>query len=172
MTLGGKIKINLSAAGGTAPYKYSVLYKKSTGTKWVTLAANTTKTSVSFVPKAAAKYDVRLIAKDSAGKTSSKTVTVTVTKPLTNISKLGAETAKVGEKVKVRCYAQGGTGGYTYAVYYKKSAGAKWSKLRGYKSTNVVMFTPKAATSYDVRVLAKDSSGKVVEKILKLKAAK
>lgn len=72
----------------------------------------------------------------------------------------------------MRCYAQGGTGEYTYAVYYKKSAGNTWYKLRGYNSTNLVLFTPKAAASYDIKITAKDSSGKVAEKVLTLKAAK
>ncbi len=171
VTVGDKVKINLKAKGGDTPYKYSVLYKKSTGTKWLTLAANTTKKSVEFTPSAATAYDIKVIAKDGAGNSSSKTLTVKASKPLTNVSKLGAA-AKVGDKVKVRCYAQGGAGEYQYAVYYKKASGKTWYKLRGYKSTNLVLFTPKTAAKYDIKVLAKDSSGIVAAKTLTLKVTK
>ena len=149
-----------------------MLYKKSTGTKWLTLAANTTKKSVEFTPSAAAAYDIKVIAKDGAGNSSSKTLTVKASKPLTNVSKLGADTIKLGNKVKVRCYAKGGTGEYTYAVYYKKSSKTNYTKLRDFKGTNIVMFKPAAAVSYDIQVKAKDSSGKIVSKVLKLKVTK
>ena len=172
VTLGKSTTISLSASGGKTPYKFSVLYKKSTGTKWTTLVSNTTKTTVKFTPKAAATYNVKIIAKDSEGKAVSKIFSVTAAKPLTNTSKLGADTIKLGNKVKVRCYAKGGTGEYTYAVYYKKSSKTNYTKLRDFKGTNIVMFKPAAAVSYDIQVKAKDSSGKVVSKVLKLKVTK
>ncbi len=171
--LGEGVTVTLGASGGTAPYKYSVLYKKSTGTKWSTLVANTTDASVIFTPKVAVTYNVKIIAKDSSGKSVSKQFDVTAITPLTNTSALAAQTVKLGDLVKVRCNAKGGTGDYEYAVYYKKSASnGEYKKVRGYDLANIVWFKPAAAVSYDIKVKAKDSSGKVVSKVLKLKVTK
>ena len=172
ISLGSSTTVKFSASGGTKPYRYSVLYKKSTATKWTTLIANTTKTSVAFKPKAAATYTLKIVAKDSAGNSASKKINVTVTKPLKNTSKLSVSTAKVGQKIKVRCFAEGGTGKYQYAVSYKKTSGNKFYKLAGYSTKNIILFTPKAAATYEFRVTVKDSSGKTASKTLMLKVTK
>ena len=93
---------------------------------------------------------------------------LTVAKELANTSKLSADTIRLGEKVKVRCFATGGMGDYQYAVYYKKHTSEKWSKLRDYGTSNIVMLKPGVAVPYDVRVDVMDKSGKVASKTLTL----
>ena len=172
ITLGQSVTVNCKASGGTAPYKYSVLYKKTTGSRWTTLVSNTTNTSVKFKPKAAVTYNVKIIAKDSRGNSSSKIINVTAVKPLTNTSTLSAQSVRVKQSVKVRCNANGGTGGYTYSVYYKKASAKAYKRLRDYSSSNTVLFRPAAAVKYNFKVKVKDSSGKIVSKVLTLKVTK
>ena len=74
--------------------------------------------------------------------------------------------------MKVRCFASGGMGDYQYAVYYKKATAEKWSKLRDYGTSNILMLTPKAAVPYDVRVDVMDAAGTVVSKTLTLTVTK
>lgn len=172
VVLGSRVTVHCAADDGTAPYRYSILYKKSASDKWTLLAANTTDTEVSFTPQAAVSYDVRITAKDAAGKFATKTLTLKVNKPLANTAQLGADRIALGSKVKVRCFATGGEGSYQYAVYYKKASSAKWTKLRGYDTANILMLKPGAAVRYDVRVDIRDKSGNVVSKTLPLTVTK
>ncbi len=172
VTLGRIIKVRLSAVSGASPLRYTVQYKKTTGNKWTTLIRDTKKTAVALTPKAAVSYDVRVTVKDKNGKSSVRTLQLTVNKPLTNVSKLSSDSITLGERVKIRCYAKGGEGEYTYAVYCKKASHIKWTKLRGYTSGNALTFRPTTATQYHIRVDAKDKSGRVESKILTLSVVK
>ena len=172
ITVGNTVTVNCAASGGTAPYQYNVIYKKSSSDKWTTVQKYSSNTTLTFTPAAAVSYDIKVKAKDAAGKVMSKTFTVKVNKKLTNTSKLGAESIKKGEKVKVRCFAEGGVGEYQYAVYYKKASSSKWTTLRGYGTSNIIMLKPAAAVKYDVRVDIKDKSGMVVSKTLTLTVTK
>ena len=169
---GDMCKAYCFAEGGAGPYTSSVYYRKSGTAKWYCIVSDTNDNSVTVAPKSTGSYDVRVDVTDADGNTESKEMTLQVNKALTNTSKLGADTITLGSKVKVRCFASGGLGNYKYAVYYKKSASDKWLKLRGYGTSNIVMLTPKAAVSYDVRVDVMDESGKVVSKTLTLKVRK
>ena len=172
VTLGKSVTVNCVASEGTSPYTYAVYYRKASSIKWTTAQDFDTNTKVTITPKAAVPYEVRVTVKDASGKVSKKDMVLNVTKPLTNTSVLGADAIKLGSKVKVRCFAEGGSGEYQYAVYYKKASSSAWTKLRGYATGNIIMLTPKAATTYDVRVDVKDSTGKVVSKTLTLKVTK
>ena len=86
--------------------------------------------------------------------------------------KLGADSIRPGERVKVRCFAQGGAGGYQYAVYCKKASAAKWSKAQDYSTNHIIMFKPAAAVVYDIRVFVRDEKGKTESKTLQLTVTK
>ena len=168
ITLGDEATVNLNASGGVAPYRYTVLYKKASGTKWVYAAQNTTDSTVSFTPQAAVDYDVRVLTKDAEGNVVKTNLKVNVSTELKNQSRLSADTIKKGDKVKVRAIAKGGTGDYQYAAYYKKASSGKWSVIHEYSENNAFNITPSSAVDYEVRVLVKDSAGNVSEKILPL----
>lgn len=85
---------------------------------------------------------------------------------LKNNASLAQSTVKLGQAVEVLHEGIDGKGPYQYAVYYKKASSEKWTKAQGYKSDLTTTFTPKAATKYDVKVLVKDTRGKVIIKTL------
>lgn len=170
--LGNSVTVTCSAKNGDSPVTYAVYYRKAGTSKWSVVQGYKTNTSVKVTPKAAVHYEIRVAAKDASGMIVRKDMKLSVTKPLTNTSKLGADSIKLGEKVKVRCFAQGGTQPYQYAVYCKKASSAKWSKLRDYGSTNIIMYQPATATKYDVIVHIKDAAGKIADKTLSLTVTK
>ena len=168
IALGQKVTVECSANYGTPGYYYSIYYRKAGDTKWKTLETYTYDSAVDFKPTEAGDYEIRVIAYSLLSKTARKDMKLTVTKALTNTSKLGAESIKVGEKVKVRCFAEGGAGDYEFAVYYKLANEEKFTKLRGYKAYNIIMFTPSKAGTYDIRVFVRDTNGKLARKDLRL----
>ena len=62
------------------------------------------------------------------------------------------------------CSATGGKPSYVYAVYYKQTSQSTWTKARDYENGTSVTVTPKKATTYTIRVKAKDSAGVIVNK--------
>ena len=166
--VGSKVKVRCFAEGGSGDYQYAVYYKKSSAKVWARASAYSKKNIVVLTPQAAVSYDVRVDIKDTEGTVVSKQLKLTVAKELANTSKFGAESITLGSKVKVRCFATGGMGDYQYAVYYKKHTSEKWSKLRDYGTSNIVMLKPGVAVPYDVRVDVMDKSGKVASKTLTL----
>lgn len=169
VTVGKSAVVELSADGGKAPYSYAVLYRKAGNAGWTTLQGFKTNARVSFTPDTVGQYEIRVSVKDAAGTVIRRNLNLTVDPVLKNTSRLGAASVRVGEKVKVRCFAEGGAGDYQYAVYYKKSSAAKWTKLRGYGAGNILMLTPQTAVPYDVRVYVKDRNGTIASKTLTLK---
>ena len=99
---------------------------------------------------------------------SEKIPFVAVTFPLSNTSKLSADSVILGKSITVNCAAKEGTAPYTYAVYYRKAGTTKWSTVQGYKANSIVTITPKAAVAYEVRVAVKDASGKIARKDMTL----
>ena len=86
-----------------------------------------------------------------------------------NTSTLSATSIKLKSSVTVTTSAKNGSGGYTYAVLYKKASSEKWTTVQDFKSSTSVKITPLAATTYDICVKAKDSIGTVSKKYFTLK---
>ena len=80
---------------------------------------------------------------------------------LSNDSTLSATSISLGNKVTVNAKATGGTGSYTYAVYYKQTAQTSWTTAQNFNTNATVTFKPAKATTYDVCVKVKDSAGTV-----------
>ena len=85
---------------------------------------------------------------------------------LTNTSTVSSATITQGQSVTVNCSSTGGTGTKQYAVYYKLSTKTDWTKAQDYSTTTAVTVKPTEVGKYDIRVDAKDGSGKVVSKTL------
>lgn len=164
ITLGKSVKITAAASGGKGGYTYAVYYKKASSDKYSLVKDFTSGTSFAINPKAAVAYNIKVIAKDSSGKQSSKVFNITVKKPLTNDSSLSSESIKLGGTVRVTAKASGGTAPYTYGVYYKKASSEKWFTLQNYSSKTSVNIKPASAVKYDVCVKVRDSTGKIVKK--------
>ena len=172
ISLGDSLTVTAKATGGKAPYTYGVYYKKASSEKWTTAQSYKSNATISFKPGTAVKYDVCVKVKDSAGKIAKKYFTVNVTKPLTNISDISAATVKKGSSVTVTAKASGGTGKYTYGVYYKKATSEKWTTAQSYGTNTTVTLKPAAAVPYDICVKVKDSSGKIAKKYVTLTVTK
>ncbi len=172
ITLGESVKATAKASGGTGSYTYAVFYKKTTDSKWATAQSYKSNASVNIKPASAATYNVRVKVKDSNGTIVGKDFKVKVAAKLTNSSTLSATSINLGSTVKATAKASGGTGSYTYAVFYKKTTDSKWATAQSYKSNASVTLKPASAATYDVRVKVKDSSGTIVGKDFTVKVTK
>ncbi len=164
--LGKSITVNCAAKEGTAPYTYAVYYRKAGTEKWTAAQGYKENAQVKITPKAAADYEIRVFVKDASGKTARKNFTLAVKKPFANTSKLNLDTIKLGEKVKVRCFAQNGEQPYKFSVMYKKSTAQKWVVLATNSTNNIFVMKPGAAVKYDVLVTAKSPDGQTAKKTL------
>ena len=162
--LGETITATAKATGGTTPYTYAVYYKKSSSTSWMKAQDYSTNSKVKIKPAKAVKYDILVKVKDSKGTVAKKNFTVNVTKELVNNSILSATTVKKGSSVTATAKASGGTGKYTYGVYYKKATSETWTTAQSYGTNTTVTIKPAAAVKYDVCVKVKDSLGNIAKK--------
>ena len=64
----------------------------------------------------------------------------------------------------MKAAAAGGTAPYTYSYKYKKSTADTWTSLAMYSSETSMSFKPGAATTYDIKVIVTDKTGKSVTK--------
>ena len=161
------VKITGAAEGGKAPYTFSYYFKRTANTAWKAIKENTTSTSANLKATAAASYDIKVVAKDSSGKTDEAVFTVVAkaASDMKNTSVINSDKVQIGDKVRIAASANGGTAPYTYAYYYKRSTNASWKKLGTEWGTNTsVAFAPTAAADYDIKVAVKDSTGQIVEK--------
>ena len=98
-------------------------------------------------------------------------VNAKVVSNLTNTSWVNAEKVQIGDDIRVTGGAEGGSGGYTYAYYFKRSVNTKWNKIgTEFGTASYAITIPKAATDYDMKVVVKDSEGNTAEKIFKVTA--
>ncbi len=163
--VGEAVNLYGAAEGGVPGYTYAFLYRKSTTETWTKIGKKYgTATSAKFTPGKATKYIIMINVKDSIGKIKSKTFTLDLSNPLVNNTTVNAETVKVGERIVLKGAASGGivggTTGYKYAFYYKKSKNTEWLPMVDEYTTKSAAFKPKKATSYDVMSVVKDSEGK------------
>ncbi len=167
--LGDNIKVIADAEGGLGPYRYQVVYKQKSQTKWTTAQAYSENKTVTFKPANATEYDVCVKVKDSSGTEIKKFFTVSVTNQLENISTLSRTEINLGDTVKVTAKASGGTGSYQYNILYKQKSQIKWTTVQAYQANTNVSFKPAKATEYDVCVKVKDSKGTEVKKYFTVK---
>ena len=170
--LGTVLTITGKATGGTTPYKYAAYYKKASTSTWTKVRDYSTTATIKVTPKAATSYNIRVKVKDASNKVVNKDFTVKVTNELKNTSTVSATSIALGSTVTITGKATGGTTSYQYAAYYKKASTSTWTKVRDYSTTATIKVTPKAATSYNIRVKVKDASNKVVNKDFTIKVTK
>ena len=171
ITLGDTINVTGVASGGKSPYTYSYYFKKASQSSWTTKLANTSSTSVTIKPGSAVNYNVKVVVKDSTGKTEEKILTVKVNNAAVfeNISSVASETIILGNTINVTGAARGGTAPYTYSYYFKKASQSSWTTKTADTSSTSVTIKPGAAVDYNVKVAAKDKNGAEAEKIFTVK---
>ena len=165
LVLGNKLTLTGDASGGTAPYKYAFMYKRSTSTNWTVIGtAYDGSTSAGFTPSAVATYDVKVNVKDSTGGVTVKTFTVK-TADLVNNSIINYSKVGVGTAVTLKGKASGGTSDYKYAFYFKRSTNSSWNTIgTAYDGTVSTTFCPSAQASYNIKIYVKDAKGFVAAK--------
>lgn len=84
--------------------------------------------------------------------------------PLKNTSTISATSLTAGRDLAIKAAATGGTGSYTYAVYYKKSTESKWTAKQSFSENSVVVLTPTDNAVYNICVKVKDSAGTIEKK--------
>ena len=175
ITLGGAVTMKGAASGGTSPYTYAFYYKKSSAADSAYQTVGTafgSATTASFTPSEATTYTCKVVVKDSAGTTATKTINLTVnpkadtpTSPLTNNSVISSVNVKAGTTVTITGRGVGGTSPYTYAYYYKLSDATSWTTLgTAFGTATTASFKAARVGTYNVRIIVKDSAGTSVEK--------
>lgn len=84
---------------------------------------------------------------------------------------ISSEAINLGDSVTINAKAAGGSGKYTYGVYYRKSTSQKWSTAQSYKANSTVKITPAAGVDYDICVKVKDSYGTITKKYFTVKVS-
>ena len=170
ITLGKTVTLKGAATGGKSPYKYAYYYKQNSQEKWTIAKDYSTTTSVTITPAKATTYEVCIKVKDNKGTEEKKYFTVKVTNnALQNTSKLSATSTTLGSSITAKGSATGGTAPYKYAYLYKQSSQEKWTTAKDYSTSTSVVITPAKATTYEVCIKVKDSTGTEVKKYLTLK---
>ena len=169
LTLGKKLIITGAAEKGTDPYTYAYYYKRTANTKWNKIGTEFgTAETATLKPVSAGDFDIKVIVKDAKGNTAEKTFKVSVTQPVTNTSTIISDKAQIGDDIRMDASAVGGSGNYKYAFYFKRSANTKWNKIgTEFGSATHATLVPVAAADYDLKVVAKDSTGATSEKVFK-----
>ena len=166
---GQSVTVTAAASNGSGGYQYAIYLKQADAEKWTEKQAFSTNTKLSVKPAHSGKYQICVKAKDSIGGIAKAYADITVKPSVENTSTLSATSIKLKSSVTVTTSAKNGSGGYTYAVLYKKASSEKWTTVQDFKSSTSVKITPLAATTYDICVKAKDSIGTVSKKYFTLK---
>lgn len=158
--------VTADAVNGSGPYEYSLYYSYN-GDPWKTVCSYQAQAKMKFTPTQTGNYQLCVKARDTSGAIAKKYYDVSVyfkNYSMVNISEISSDSTVVGGKVKITAAAQGGTGYYQFAVYYKTSDTTVWKPLSKYSNVHTVYYSPTAKGTYDILTKAKDSSGKVVTK--------
>ena len=170
--LGDTVTATGSASGGTAPYQYQVVYKKTSDTKWTTAQVYKENSTVTFKPASATDYDVCIKVKDSTGTEIKKFFTLHVASfatAFTNTSTISATSISLGDTITLKCSATGGASPLKYAVYYKASTASTWTVKQDFNTNTSVSIKFVGTGTKDVCVKVKDSTGSVEKKYFTVK---
>ena len=165
VSVGETVTINAAVKGGIGSYTYGVYYKQTSQSKWTTAQDFSSNAVITFKPTTATTYDVCIKIKDEEGTLVKTYLKITVTLPeLENISVISSETIKLGDSVTITSAAKGGSGSYTYGVYYKQTSQSKWTTSQDFSSNKTVSLKPAKSITYDVCVKVMDSAGTIAKK--------
>ncbi len=161
ITPGSSVTVTCAAAGGAGGYTYLIQYRKSGASSWTVKQNYSTNTSASIAFTAVGTYEVNVVIKDALGDTNSAVKKVNVVAVLVPKLTVAKSSVVCGQSNTVSVSATGGTGGYTYAFYYKNSTSDSWSEKQAFSSNAKVDIKPAKTGTYNVCAKVKDSSGTV-----------
>ena len=155
------VTVTCAAAGGAGSYTYLIQYRKSGASSWTVKQNYSSNTSAGIQFTAVGEYEINIILKDSLGDTVSVIKKVKVVAALVPKLSVAKSSVVCGQTNTVSVSATGGTGGYTYAFYYKNSTSDNWSEKQAFSSNTKVDIKPAKTGTYDVCAKVKDSSGTI-----------
>ena len=150
LTLGESLIMTGSAAGGTGPYLYALLFKKGD--------------SAAFSQYTGFGMNNSILVMDQEAKVAYKDFTVNVTQPLKNTTTLSTTNLTLGESLTMTGSATGGTSPYQYALFFRKYGTSTFTKYKDFSTTSKITFKPQSATTYTLRTKVKDRTGRVAYK--------
>ena len=159
------------SGGSGKGYKYTMVVELKDGfTK--TLASNVSvekQKSVTWKPTKAGSYTISIIATDSEGNKSAGykcTYVIKDKKLAITKAKVSKKTVKVKKTVKITAAGTAKKGTLKFKFVAKK--GKKVTTIKKYSTKKTANWKPKKAGNYQVIIYAKDGSGKVVSKKIKV----
>ena len=171
ITLGSYVTLKGVASGGTSPYTYASYYKKTSSTYFTLNRDYSSTAAMTFKPKTAGTYDVRVYVKDKTGKKAYKDFKLTVSNAaLTNKTTVNKTSVTVNNIVTITGAASGGKSPYQYAAYYKKSTATYFTTLRNFSTSTTILFRPKEVATYNLKVKVKDNNGTIASKSFTIKS--
>ena len=173
--MGQSVTMTGSAAGGTGEYQYQYEYKLKSDSGYTLLKAFSSAGAYVFTPPQADSYSLKITVKStysSYSASSSRIFSLNVSPSgdsLANASSLKQSTVNLGDSVQINSVASGGSGGYRYSYYYKKTTSSNYTALSENNKSAIYVFKPGSSASYQVKVVVKDSAGATAVKILNLR---
>jgi hypothetical protein len=149
--IGNSVKITVNTSGGSGSKKYKYYYKLNK--KTYTIKNYCTSKSVSFKPTKSGTYTVYVSVKDNK-KTITKSVKLTVYKPISSKVKLSSTYLKVNSNLKITASATSGKGTkqYKYVIYKDNKA----IKTQNYSTKTTFNYKPTSKGTYTLKVTTKD----------------
>ena len=163
---GSSFRISSMLSGGTNNFRYSYYYRKTGAANWITVQENTTSSSAEITPQEAGSYELSSVIKDGTGITAERIFNVEVYDKLENTSTINATVIRKGSTITLEGSANGGTGNYTYAFYYKRADNTSFVAIgKEFDGRTKDSMTPASVSMYQFKVVVKDSIGTTAEKI-------
>ncbi len=170
---GTPVTIRGLAKYGYGEYRFAFYYCKSGTSEWNVIGTEFMDENTAKIALDRGTYKIAAVVLDSTNKPVSKTFTLRVTDKLYNRSTLRMSRLYTGGSAEIRGKAAGGSGSYTFGYFYRRADTEKWYELKpSVEGTERVLFAPKAAARFEIKVVATDSKGTVSEKYFNLETAK
>ena len=177
LSIGDAVILKGAATGGTTPYQFAYLYRKTSSSNFTTLKDYSSTASLSYTPKEMGTYVFRIKVKDASGTVAEDDFTVIVNSSpvpaeLTNTSTVSSTKLTLGDSVTVNCSATGGTEPYVYSVYYKKSTASSYTAAQTASTNSKVTIKPASAATYSILIRVKDGNSTVKSKSFQITVEK
>ena len=169
IALGDTVNVEASATDGIGSYEYAVFMKKTGDAEFSVVSDYCENATTQIRPAADGEYTILTRIRDSRGHIAEKTLSLKVNPALENTTVLSETEIALGDTVRVMYSAQGGMGGYQYAVYTMAPGETSWTLVSGYSSEAYFSFTPDAVGNYGFLVRVRDAKNHIVKKTLSLK---